>query len=82
MMIKIIQIGSRVEVNNEFEGIIMSASIRKKSVVYEVQKTHEDGITTIWANDWEITSKIKEATIVAELFKTEEKETIKKNRYF
>jgi hypothetical protein len=82
MMIKIIQIGSRVEVNNEFEGIIISASIRKKSVVYEVQKTHEDGITTIWANDWEITSKIKEATIVAELFKTEEKETIKKNRYF
>ena len=65
-MLSIIPIGTKVEVNNAFKGIIISASIRKTAVVYEVQQTREDGITAIWANDWEITSKHKEMTIIKE----------------
>lgn len=63
-MIKVIPIGTKVELNNKFNGMILSISIRKDTVVYEVQKTTEDNIFFIWANEWEITSKHKQKSII------------------
>jgi len=71
MQIKIIPIGTKVEVNNFFKGIIISVSIRKEAIVYEIQKTTKDGIIVIWSNHWEITSKHKEKTIINQCLELE-----------
>ena len=63
-MIKVIPIGTTVEVNNKFKGMIISISIRKTTIVYEVQQTTGHNMFCIWANDWEITSKHKQHTII------------------
>lgn len=65
-MKNIYSIGQEVVVNNNFTGMIIEASIKKHGVTYRVQKTTGDGYTTIWAEDWEITSKVKEMTLVRE----------------
>ena len=43
----IIPVGEKVTVNDNFEGMIISISLRKNSIVYEVQQTNEDGIRVI-----------------------------------
>jgi len=65
-MRSIIAIGETVTVNNNFVGMVIEASLKKNSVTYRVQQTTEDGFKTIWAEDWEITSKTKKITIVRE----------------
>lgn len=70
-MIKIIPIGTNVEVNNTFTGMVISASIRKTHVVYEVQQTREEDMYSLWANDWEITSTHKEKTIISQCMERE-----------
>ena len=65
----IIPVGEKVIVNDNFEGMIKSISLRKNSIVYEVQQTNEDGINTIWANDWEITSIHKMDLAITNLIK-------------
>lgn len=63
-MIKVIPIGTIVEVNNKFKGMIISISIRKTTIVYEVQQTTKDNVFCVWVNDWEITSKHKQHSII------------------
>ena len=65
----IIPVGEKVIVNDNFEGMIISISLRKNSIVYEVQQTNEDGIRVIWANDWEITSIHKMDLAITNLIK-------------
>ena len=67
----IIPIGTEVNVNSNFKGIIVSVSIRMNSVNYEVQKTTEDGIYAFWAADWEITSSHNMDLAVASLIKAD-----------
>ena len=67
----IIPIGTKVIANGEFKGIIISISIRKNSITYEVQKTTDTGITSYWFNDWEITSKHTKDLAIASLIKAE-----------
>ena len=67
----IIPVGEKVIVNDNFEGMIISISLRKNSIVYEVQQTNEDGIITLWANDWEITSSHKMDLAISNLIKKE-----------
>ena len=68
-MISIIPIGTKVIANDCFVGIVISASIRKTNVLYEVQKTTEDSSNVAWFNDWEITSKHKKQTIIDNLIR-------------
>ena len=63
-MKKIISIGTNVTVNNILQGMVISVSLRKNSITYEVQITEEDNMKTFWANDWEITSNHKYETIL------------------
>ena len=65
----IIPIGEKVIVNDIFDGMIVSISLRKNSIVYEVQQTNEDGVVVIWANDWEITSTHKLDLVISNLIK-------------
>ena len=65
----IIPVGEKVIVNDNFEGMIISISLRKNSIVYEVQQTNENGYITIWANDWEITSTHKMDLAISNLIK-------------
>ena len=51
--------------------MIVSISLRKNSIVYEVQQTNEDGCITLWANDWEITSTHKMDLAISNLIKKE-----------
>ena len=67
----IIPVGEKVIVNDNFEGMIISISLRKNSIVYEVQQTNEDGIITLWANDWEITSSHNMDLAISNLIKKE-----------
>ena len=67
----IIPISEKVIVNDIFEGIIVSISLRKNSIVYEVQLTNENGCITLWANDWEITSTHKMDLAISNLIKKE-----------
>ena len=67
----IIPIGTEVTVNNTFKGTIVSISIRMNSVIYEVQKTTEDGLYAFWAAEWEITSKHKMDLAVSSLIKAD-----------
>ena len=80
----IIPIGEKVIVNDIFDGMIVSISLRKNSIVYEVQQINENGcITTLWANDWEITSTHKMDLAISNLIKKEKyesKRTIKTSR--
>ena len=79
----IIPISEKVIVNDIFEGIIVSISLRKNSIVYEVQLTNENGCITLWANDWEITSTHKMDLAISNLIKKEKyepKRTIKPSR--
>ena len=68
----IIPIGEKVIVNDIFDGMIVSISLRKNSIVYEVQQTNENGCITLWANDWEITSTHKMDLAITNLIKKEE----------
>lgn len=70
----IIPIGTKVIANSKFKGIIISISIRKNSITYEVQKTTDTGIITYWFNDWEITSKHTKDLAIASLIKAEYEE--------
>lgn len=65
----IIPVGEKVIVNDKFEGMIISISLRKNAIVYEVQQTNEDGAIIIWANDWEITSTHKMDLAISNLIK-------------
>ncbi len=65
----IIPVGEKVIVNDSFEGIIISISLRKNAIVYEVQQINEDGFKVIWANDWEITSTHKMDLAISNLIK-------------
>ena len=65
----IIPVGEKVIVNDNFEGMIISITLRKNSIIYEVQQTNEDGCITIWANDWEITSTHKLDLAISNLIK-------------
>ena len=65
----IIPIGTEVVVHNIFKAMIISISIRKTHIVYELQTTTEDGINTYWVSDWEITSNHKMDLAVASLIK-------------
>lgn len=65
----IIPIGEKVTVNDNFEGMIISISLRKNSITYEVQQTNEGGMITVWANDWEITSTHKMDLAISSLIK-------------
>lgn len=65
----IIPVGEKVTVNDNFEGMIVSITLRKNSIIYEVQQTNEDGCITIWANDWEITSTHKLDLVISNLIK-------------
>lgn len=56
MFKEIITPATTVIVNEEFVGTVVSVSIRKSSITYEVQKTTPEGPITMWAYDWEITS--------------------------
>lgn len=67
----IIPIGTEVIVNNNFEGVIVSVSIRMNSINYEVQKTTESGLYAFWVADWEITSNHKMDLSVASLIKAD-----------
>lgn len=64
-------VGEVVTINGEFTGMIIEISIKRKSVLYRVQKTDETGYTTIWAEDWEITSKPKKITVIRECLITD-----------
>ena len=66
----IIPVGEKVIVNDNFEGMIISISLRKNSIVYEVQQINEDGFKVIWANDWEITSTHKLDLAISNLIKS------------
>ena len=66
----IIPVGEKVTVNDNFEGMIIGISLRKNSIVYEVQQTNEDGFRVIWANDWEITSTHKLDLAISNLIKS------------
>ena len=68
----IIPVGEKVIVNDNFEGMIISISLRKNAIVYEVQQTNEDGFKVIWANDWEITSTHKMDLAITNLIKKTE----------
>lgn len=73
-MIKIIPIGTKVTANYKYDGMIIGANIRMKSIIYEVQQTLEDTTRSFWFNDWEITSKHKEYTIIQQcLLREDEK---------
>ena len=65
----IIPVGEKVIVNDNFDGMIVSISLRKNSIVYEVQQTNENGYITIWSNDWEITSTHKMDLAISNLIK-------------
>ena len=65
----IIPIGEKVTVNDNFEGMIISISLRKNAIIYEVQQTNEDGVIVVWANDWEITSNHKLDLAISNLIK-------------
>ena len=65
----IIPVGEKVIVNDNFEGMIIGISLRKNSIVYEVQQTNENGCITIWSNDWEITSTHKLDLAISNLIK-------------
>ena len=43
--------------------------IKMNSVGYDVQQTNEDGLITVYANDWEITSSHKMDLAVSSLVK-------------
>ena len=68
----IIPVGEKVTINNVFDGMVMSISLRKNAIIYEVQQTNEDGFKVIWANDWEITSTHKMDLAITNLIKTTE----------
>lgn len=65
----IIPIGEKVTVNGIFEGMIISITLRKNSITYEVQQTNEGGMIAVWANDWEITSTHKMDLAISSLIK-------------
>jgi len=75
-MRKIISIGEKVTVNNVFDGMVIEASLKKNSVTYRVQQTNDDGFNTIWAEDWEITSKHHEVSVVRECLISIKKEEV------
>ena len=66
-MIYIIPIGAKATANNEFKGLVISVSIRKTHIVYELQKTTKEGAYTAFFADWEITSSHKKKSIVYQL---------------
>lgn len=68
-MKKIIEIGTKVEVNNILKGMIISATIRKQSITYEVQQMEEDAVRVFFAADWEITSDHSDESIMVKFIK-------------
>ena len=60
----VIQVGTKVTVNEVFEGVIVSICVRKDNFTYEVQQTREDGVITIWSYEWEITSSHNKRSII------------------
>ena len=65
----IIPIGTKVTVNDSFSGMIVSISLRKNSIAYEVQQTNENGAIVMWASDWEITSTHRMDLAISSLIK-------------
>ena len=49
--------------------MIISVTLRKNAIIYEVQQTNENGVIVVWANDWEITSSHKMDLAISSLSK-------------
>ena len=62
-MLLVIPVGEMVTVENALEGRVVQISIRKTHIMYEVEKVTEDGLSSWWAFDWQITSKHKKITV-------------------
>ena len=67
----IIPIGTKVIIHDILEAMVMSISIRKTHIVYEVQITTENGINTYWVSEWEITSNHKMDLAISSLIKAD-----------
>ena len=62
-MLLVIPVGEMVTVENELEARVVQISIRKTHIMYEVEKVTENGISSWWAYDWQITSKHKKIKV-------------------
>ena len=62
-MLLVIPVGEMVTVENELEARVVQISIKKNTIMYEVEKVSEDGISSWWTYDWQITSKHKKIKV-------------------
>lgn len=62
-MILVIPVGEMVTVENELEARVVQISIKKNTIMYEIEKVSADGISSWWAYDWQITSKHKKIKV-------------------
>lgn len=58
-IINLIPVGEVVIVEEKLEARIITIQIRKSDIMYQVEKVTEDGISSFWVYDWQITSKHK-----------------------
>ena len=62
-MLLVIPVGEMVTIENKLEARIIQISIKKNTLMYEVEKVTEDGINSWWAYDWQVTSKHKKIKV-------------------